>query len=111
MAAFAQFGSDLDKATRDKVRQGERLMEALKQRQGAPYSMIEEAVILFVAVNGRLASVYVEKVAEFISGFLEHIKARHPETLNAINETKEINEESEAVLSKAADEYAAQWKN
>jgi F-type H+-transporting ATPase subunit alpha len=111
MAAFAQFGSDLDKATRDKVRQGERLMESLKQRQGAPYSMVEEAIILFIAVNGRLASVYVEKVAEFISGFLEYIKTRHPETLNVINEVKEISEESEAVLCKAADEYAAQWKN
>jgi F-type H+-transporting ATPase subunit alpha len=111
MAAFAQFGSDLDKATRDKVRQGERLMEALKQQQNAPYSMLDEALILFIAVNGRLSDVYVEKVGEYLSGFLEYVKARHPEVLENIRQTKEINAESETVLGKTADEYAARWKN
>jgi F-type H+-transporting ATPase subunit alpha len=111
MAAFAQFGSDLDKATRDKVRQGERLMEALKQGQGDPYSMAEEALVLFAAVNGYLADVFVEKTHEFLRGFLEHIKTHYQETLNHIGETKEIGDECEKTLRKAAEEYTAQWKN
>ena len=111
MAAFAQFGSDLDKATRDKLRQGERLMEALKQGQGAPYSMVEEALILFVAVSGYLADVFVENVGRFLRGFLEHVKTGYKETLSVIGETKEISDDCEKALRKAADEYTAQWKN
>ena len=111
MAAFAQFGSDLDKATRDKLRQGERLIEALKQGQGAPYSTAEEALILFAAINGYLADVFVENVGKFLRGFLEHIKTGYQETLSAIGETKEISNECEKTLHKAADEYTTQWKN
>jgi F0F1-type ATP synthase alpha subunit len=73
--------------------------------------MVEEALILFIAVSGRLADVFVEKVGAFLSGFLEHMKTHHQDTLNVINETKEIGAESEAVLNKVADEYAAGWKN
>jgi F-type H+-transporting ATPase subunit alpha len=111
MAAFAQFGSDLDKATRDKLRQGERLLEALKQGQGKPYSMVEETLILFAAAGGYLAGVFVEKVGAFLCGFLEHMKIHHQETLNVIGKAKEIDGECEKVLRKAADEYTAQWKN
>jgi F-type H+-transporting ATPase subunit alpha len=111
MAAFAQFGSDLDKTTRDKVRQGERLMEALKQGQGAPYSMAEEMLALFIVTNGYLADVFVERVGDFLHDFLEHMKTHHQKTLSAIQETKEISAETENILNEAAKTFAAQWKN
>jgi F-type H+-transporting ATPase subunit alpha len=71
MAAFAQFGSDLDKSTQDKLAQGARLMEALKQPQFSPIEMEEQAAVLFTAVNGHLMDVPTEKVGGFVKGLIE----------------------------------------
>ena len=111
MAAFAQFGSDLDKSTRDKVRQGERLMEALKQRQGAPYSMVEETLILFTAAGGYLSNVFVEKVGDFLRAFIDHMKTNHSKTLSLLKDQREISAETEQVLSAEAAAFASNWKN
>jgi F-type H+-transporting ATPase subunit alpha len=111
MAAFAQFGSDLDKTTRDKVRQGEHLMEALKQEQGAPYTMTEEALTLFIVTNEYLADVPVEKAGGYLRDFLEYAKTHHQKTLDTLQETKEIGAETENTLHAAAKTFAAQWKH
>jgi F-type H+-transporting ATPase subunit alpha len=103
MAAFAQFGSDLDKATPDKLAQGQRLMEALKQPQFAPLSMEEQAAALFIAVNGHLMDVPVEKVSGFVKGFLDYLRLRRAETLKKIADTGEIGSDIEEDLSGAVE--------
>ncbi|MDR0688975.1 MAG: F0F1 ATP synthase subunit alpha [Spirochaetaceae bacterium] len=105
MAAFAQFGSDLDKSTQDKLAQGERLMEVLKQPQFSPYAMEEQAAILFMAVGGYMMDVKVEEVSAFVAAFLEHLKNRFGDTLKTIAETGSIPAELEQVLTLAVEEF------
>ncbi|MDR0450618.1 MAG: F0F1 ATP synthase subunit alpha [Treponema sp.] len=105
MAAFAQFGSDLDKATQDKLAQGVRLMEALKQPQFKPYTMEEETAILFAAVNGYLIDVQVEKIGPFIQGFLDYLRSRNGAMLESIAKTGLTTAETESELRKAVESY------
>jgi F-type H+-transporting ATPase subunit alpha len=105
IAAFAQFGSDLDKATQDKLAQGERLMEVLKQNQLSPLPMEKEAVILFVAVNGFLIDIPVKQVRSFIAGFLDYLSGGHSGILKTIAETGAVQTEQEQELSAAIEAY------
>ncbi|MDR1411364.1 MAG: F0F1 ATP synthase subunit alpha [Spirochaetaceae bacterium] len=105
MAAFAQFGSDLDKATQDKLNQGERLMEALKQPQFSPYNMEDQTAILFMAVNGYLMDVAVNKTARFIKGFLEYLRTYHGEIPGTIAKTGAVTAELEQDLRTAIEGY------
>jgi F-type H+-transporting ATPase subunit alpha len=105
MAAFAQFGSDLDKATQDKLAQGVRLMEVLKQPQYRPYAMEEQVAILFIAVNGCLMDVAVEKIGDFVRGFLEHLKVHNRDLLDAVAGTGATTADQEEELRRAAESY------
>ncbi|MDR0597980.1 MAG: F0F1 ATP synthase subunit alpha, partial [Treponema sp.] len=105
MAAFAQFGSDLDKATQDKLAQGQRLMEALKQPQFSPLAMEEQAAALFAAINGHLMDVPVDKVSDFVKGFLEYLRLRKADTLKKIADTGEVDSGSEQDLSGAIETF------
>ncbi|MDR1319210.1 MAG: F0F1 ATP synthase subunit alpha [Treponema sp.] len=105
MAAFAQFGSDLDKATQDKLAQGERLMEVLKQPQFSPYAMEEQTAILFLAVNGYLMDIKVENIKAFIKGYLEYLKIHNAELLRAVAEAGAVNTEQESELKNAIEGY------
>ncbi|MDR0526870.1 MAG: F0F1 ATP synthase subunit alpha [Spirochaetaceae bacterium] len=106
MAAFAQFGSDLDKATQDKLSQGARLMEALKQPQFSPLEMEEQASLLHIAVQGKLVKCPVEKTGEFITEFLEYIKTNGAEVLKEIAKTKEISMENASSLETLCDSFS-----
>ncbi|MDR2133494.1 MAG: F0F1 ATP synthase subunit alpha [Treponema sp.] len=105
MAAFAQFGSDLDKATQDKLAQGERLMEVLKQPQFSPYTMDEQAAILFLAVNGYLMDIKVENIAAFVRAYLEYLKNHNAELLRNITESGAMSAEQESELKDAIESY------
>jgi F-type H+-transporting ATPase subunit alpha len=105
MAAFAQFGSDLDKATQEKLAQGERLMEVLKQPQYAPYPLEQQAAILFVAINGYLLDVEVAKVNPFIQTCLEYLNRNHAELMRSIGETGQISADQEGELRKAVEQF------
>jgi F-type H+-transporting ATPase subunit alpha len=105
MAAFAQFGSDLDKATQDKLAQGKRLMEVLKQPQFSPYAMEEQAAILFLAANGFLMDVKVENITAFVRGCLEYLKNHHAELLRSVAETGLMSAEQEGELKNAIEGY------
>jgi len=105
MAAFAQFGSDLDKATQEKLAQGARLMEVLKQPQYAPYPLEQQAAILFVAINGYLLNVDVEKVSSFIPTYLEFLSRNHAELMRSIGETGQISAEQESELRSAVEQF------
>jgi F-type H+-transporting ATPase subunit alpha len=98
MAAFAQFGSDLDKATQDKLAQGERLMEVLKQPQFSPYSTARQYVILFSAVNGHLMTVETKKVGPFIKGLLEYMDANNASVMETLDKTGESSAETDHII-------------
>ncbi len=105
LAAFAQFGSDLDKATQDKLAQGARLMEALKQAQYAPRPMEEQVTLLYAAVNGHLMDRDVSQVRPFLDGFTEYLRMKHPDILEGIAKTGAISLEAERALASVVDTY------
>ncbi len=105
MAAFAQFGSDLDKATQTKLAQGERLMEVLKQAQFNPYSTAEQYVILFTAVNGHLMDVETKNISTFIKGFLDHLAINNETILTNLNNSGESNVDTDQIIIEALESY------
>ena len=105
MAAFAQFGSDLDKATQDKLAQGERLMEVLKQAQFSPYTTAQQYIILFASVNGYLMDVETKKVGPFVKGFLEHITAQNKSIIENLEESGESTAGTDQIIVEALENY------
>jgi F-type H+-transporting ATPase subunit alpha len=107
MAAFAQFGSDLDRATQDKLAQGERLMEVLKQPQYAPYALEDQVAILFLAINGYLMDVEAAKIAPFVKTYLAYLKNHNAALMRSIAETGQLSVEQEGELRTAVEAYKA----
>jgi F-type H+-transporting ATPase subunit alpha len=105
MAAFAQFGSDLDKATQDKLAQGERLMEVLKQPQYSPYPLEEQLVILFLAINGYLMDVKVEDISSLVKACLIYLKNHNTDLLRGIAETGTVSADQEGELRSAIESF------
>ena len=105
LAAFAQFGSDLDRSTRQTLERGQRLSEVLKQPQYRPMSVEQQVSIIFAVVNGYLDDVPVPQVQEFERQFHEYMSAVHPQLGQAIVNDKRITEETEAALRAAIDEF------
>ncbi|MHB8064673.1 MAG: F0F1 ATP synthase subunit alpha [Ruminiclostridium sp.] len=109
LEAFAQFGSDLDKQTRDKLFQGERLFETLKQPQYSPLPVEEQVVILYSATNKYLMDLPVNKVAKFNQELVRFIKDRYPKLLTNIAETGNIDDENMKLMKSAVDEFKTQF--
>jgi F-type H+-transporting ATPase subunit alpha len=105
LAAFAQFGSELDADTKEKLAQGERIKEILKQPQYEPMPVEFQVIIIFVAVNKYLLDVPVEKVVDFEKEFFEYIRTNIPEVPASIKDTKVISEDAEAKLKKAIEDF------
>lgn len=105
LAAFAQFGSELDKDTRDQLQQGERIMEILKQPQYSPMSVEHQVIILYAIANKYLSDVEIEKVGEFESDLLNYVDNNYPEILESIKETKDLTEDIENKLAEAITEF------
>lgn len=105
LEAFAQFGSDLDKATQQQLNRGYRLVEVLKQPQYQPMPAEKQVSILFAAANGYLDEWPAEAVSEYEKQMLEFMENRHPELLKEIKEEGEISEDLEGNIKKALDEF------
>ncbi len=105
LAAFAQFGSDLDKATRDQLDRGQRLTELLKQPQYEPMRLDREVMSIYTATTGFIDDVPVEKVRSFETGFLRFMDASHPEIGEKIMSSRVLDEQTEAALRKAIQEF------
>ena len=101
LASFAQFGSELDDDTKEKLAQGERIKEVLKQSQYSPMPVELQVIMIYVVTKKHLLDVPVEKVTEFEKKFLEFIKTNYPEIPNSIKETKEVSAETDEKLLKA----------
>ena len=110
LAAFAQFGSDLDADTKEKLAQGERIKEILKQPQYKPMPVQYQVMIIYAATNKYLLDVEVENITRFEEEFFAYIDTKYPEIPASIADTKVISEEMEDRLKKAIVEFKAQFK-
>ena len=98
LASFAQFGSDLDEATRRKIERGERLTEILKQSQYSPLTFEKQVCILYAATQGFLDDIEVSEIKNFEKSFLEHLENQNSEFLKSLSETKKLDEKLENEL-------------
>ena len=105
LAAFAQFGSDLSKDTLERLRQGERIVEMLKQPQYAPIPVEQQVLVMYVLINGHLSDVYVERVRDFEHEFLVFIDDHHSEITDEIRNRGKISEELEEKIKAAINEF------
>ena len=110
LAAFSQFGSELDADTKEKLAQGERIKEILKQPQYQPMPVQYQVIIIYVATNKYLLDVPVEDVIRFEKEFFEFLDTKYPEIPNAIATEKQISDDTDAALKKAIGEFKAQFK-
>jgi F-type H+-transporting ATPase subunit alpha len=106
MAAFAQFGSDLDAATQRLLNRGARLTELLKQPQFSPLKMEEQVVSIYAGVNGYLDPLPVTKVRDFEDGLLRLLREKHADVLDSIRTEKAISDATGAKLKSVVDAYA-----
>jgi len=105
LAAFAQFASDLDKATQAQLNRGARLMEILKQPQYNPLPVEKQIVILYVATNGYLDDYPVEALGNFEEQFYVFMESQHPDILKSIRENGDIDSDTEMALKDAIEDF------
>ena len=105
LAAFSQFGSELDEDTRNQLAQGERIKEILKQPQYKPMPVEKQVVIIYAATRKYLLDIEVDRILEFESGLFEYISTKYPEIFDKIREEKKLSDELEDALKKAITEF------
>jgi F-type H+-transporting ATPase subunit alpha len=110
LAAFAQFGSDLDKATRAQLTRGERMVELLKQEQYVPMPVEQQVISIFAGVNGYLDDLPVEAVRRFEQEFLAFVEKEYPEVPHDIRTTKDLSDSDQARLHEAAKKFKTVFK-
>ena len=111
MAAFAQFGSDLDAATQGQLHRGERLVELLKQPQYKPLSVVQQIISIFAGVRGLVDDIPVADIQKFESGLLNFIDDKHQSLIEKIDAAKKLDDDSEAQLQAAIEEFKGLFKS
>jgi len=104
MAAFAQFGSDLDASTRQLLSRGERLTELLKQSQYSPMDVEEQVAVIFAGVKGYLDQIPTEKIGDFEQSLIQKLNAKGSNILESISKDKSISDDTEKALKETLDE-------
>ena len=107
LAAFSQFASDLDDATKAQLDHGERVTELMKQKQYTPQSIAEMGVMVYAADNGFLQSVEVNKIGDFEAALLSYMKAEHGDLMDTINKSGDYNNDIGAGIKGALDNFVA----
>jgi F-type H+-transporting ATPase subunit alpha len=107
LAAFSQFASDLDDATKAQLDHGERVTELMKQKQYSPLSVAEMGVVIFAAEKGYLQDVEVSKIGDFEGALLSYMKAEHGDLIDQINESGDYNDDIAASFKAALDKFVA----
>ena len=110
MAAFSQFGSDLDASTQKLLARGERLTELLKQGQFSPLATEEQVILLYAGVNGYMDTIEVNQISEFEDQLMETIKKDNANILDDIRSSNTLSDESENLLKKALDSFLDNFK-
>ena len=109
LAAFAQFGSDLDKATKEQLDRGVRMVETLKQAQYSPLKVEDQVLVIYTAVRGFLTDVPVDKVVKFQNDFLKFMNSNHPEIGQTIAQQKKLDDALEESINKAIEEFKSTY--
>ena len=109
LAAFAQFGSDLDKSTMAQLTRGMHLQEILKQPQYSPMSLADEVILLYAGTKGYADEIPVEKMKDWETGLLHFVESGYPEITKALTMEARISPETETRLGNAIEAYAATW--
>lgn len=110
LAAFAQFGSELDDDTKERLAQGERIREILKQPQYQPMAVEKQVVVIYAATKKYLLDIEVADIMKYEQALINFIDTRYPEIFASIRDTKEISSETEKLLIKAIEESKAEFK-
>jgi len=105
LAAFAQFASDLDEATRAQLEHGQRVTELMKQKQYSPQSVADMAIVLYAANEGFLKEVALDKVADFEAALLSYINAEYGDLMSSINESGDYSDDIQASFKEALDKF------
>lgn len=109
LAAFAQFGSDLDKATLGQLNRGLRLQEVLKQPQYEPVSLADQVIVLYAAINGYADGVNLDRIKDWETALLRHVNGSNADIGSSIEKDKAIKSDTEEKLKKALDVFLASW--
>ncbi len=107
--AFAQFASDLDRATQLQLIRGQRLTELLKQDLASPYEVVDQIIAIFSGTSGVLDNLKNEQVAAFADGFIKYVHEKYPDVVEGIKSTKVISKENEEKLAEAAKAFAGSF--
>jgi F-type H+-transporting ATPase subunit alpha len=112
LAAFAQFGSDLDKSTQDQLERGRRLTEILKQPQYQPMEVEKQVFIIWTVTNGLADDVAVEDLKRFEEELVKFAEGSHPAVLNTIRDKKNIDDDLKASMKEAIEDFkATRWES
>jgi F-type H+-transporting ATPase subunit alpha len=110
LEAFSKFGSDLDPATQRQLRRGERLVEILKQDQYDPMPVEQQVTIIYVAVEGMLDDVPLDKIGEFEQELLERLTVSHEDVLDEIRETEKLSDDAKATIEEVANDLVSIYR-
>ena len=105
LAAFAQFASDLDEATRAQLEHGQRVTELMKQKQYSPLSVAEMAIVIYAANEGYLKEVELDKIGDFEAALLSFINSEYADLMNSINESGDYTDDTEASFKEAMEKF------
>ena len=105
MAAFAQFGSDLDASTQQLLNRGSKLTELLKQDQYSPMTVAEQVISVFTGVKGYLDDIEIGKIKQFENDIIEKIKSERPEIIESIQSSGKLEEDTEKLIVEIIEEY------
>ena len=111
MAAFAQFGSDLDASTQQLLNRGSKLTELLKQKQYSPMTVAEQVISVFCGVKGYLDNVELKDIAEFEKKIIDKCKSDKPEIINSILSTGKLEEDTEKMLVEVITQLKQNFKS
>ena len=106
-AAFAQFASDLDEATRKQLEHGQRVTELMKQKQYAPYSIADQAISVYASNEGYMADVEVKKIVDFDAALISYFRSEHAALMQQIDETGDFNKDIEAAIKAGIESFKA----
>ena len=109
LAAFAQFASDLDEATRKQLERGRRVTELMKQLQYAPLSIADMAVSLYASNEGFMDDVDVPRILAFETALHQYMKTKYADLMGKIASTKDLDKDAEAQLKAACTEFKKSW--
>lgn len=111
LQAFSQFGSDLDKDTKERLAKGERIVEVLKQDRNKPVTVEHQVIIIYAVINNFLTEIEVKDIAEFESDLFEYIDTTYPDIISSISQTKDLTKENEDAIKNALGDFVKKFND